>query len=187
MSTAAMDRNPDPIPAVATLIDIKTLVGALNVVLEPTMKAFAASMIDIKADINEKHQENRESRHTLRNAVETTLAEINLAILAQRERLVNLELKVQQAVGPDGTGGAIRELKAGQVEQLQATQRVDAAVSKLDATLAEFLPAMRAMKMQQDTSDVIRHRRDSAKDWAELVLKYAALIGVGVALLKHFH
>lgn len=185
MSTPASKKRRVSQPS--GMIDLPMLIDAMNAVMRPLAEAQALAIVDIKEDINQKHEENKESRHELRNSVETTLAQINLDILQQRERTVGLELKVSQAVGPDGSGGAIEALKAGQAAQMAAITRAEAGVSRVETTLAEYLPTLKALRYQEDARTVIHEKRNQAKDWAELVLKYAAIIGGAVAFYRHFH
>jgi hypothetical protein len=162
-------------------------VGALKAVLEPILSLHSSAVNDLRADFNTKHEENRENRHALRNQVETHLSQINLDILSVRERVLGLEMKMQQAVGADGTTGAIQSLKDGQAAQLAATNKTDVAVGRIESTLAEIMPVIRTMKTEQEGKTYVKHERNNARDWAELILKYGALAAGAWAIIKHLH
>lgn len=173
------------VPAVATLIDLPTLVGALNAVLEPITAAHVGAIKSMQDDINTKHKENQDLRHKQRNDFDEALGSQYLEILAAKERVLKLEIEVKRAVGVDGEGGAIRALQDGQATQLDTSKRIEESVNKLREVVDKWTPTIEAIESKEASSKSIREQRDNYKEWAEFVLKYGSLLASGIYVAKH--
>jgi len=162
-----------------SLIDVDTLAAAMRISVEPIILAQTREFKNMRDDVEKRHKENLDSRHSAQNKNDTAINALGLQLIDLNLRTTELELKVKLAVGQDGNEGAIAGLKRGQDAQLAALTVLQATVTQI----SQSLPNLLEIAQQVATEKAARARNRTgitvAKDWADVAIKVAA-VGSGV-------
>lgn len=158
-----------------SLIDVDTLAAAMKLSVEPIITAQTREFKSMRDDVEKRHKENLESRHSAQNKNDTAINALGLQLIDLNLRTTELELKVKLAVGPDGNEGAIAGLKRGQDAQLAALTVLQATVTQISQSLPSLLEVAQQVSMEKAARARNRTVVVVAKDWADVVLKFAAV------------
>jgi len=163
-----------------SLIDVDTLAAAMRLTVEPLIASQTRAFADMREDVEKRHKENLESRHSAQNKNDTAIGAIELQVIDLKQRTIALELKVTQAVGPDGSAGAIASLKIGQDAQLKALTELQATVTQIQRSLPNLLEITQQVATDKAARARNKTHVTTVKEWADVAIKVAA-VGSGVA------